>query len=286
MANSPQDDISVRAKLDSGQKRNRPERSNAKVRASIACIPCRKEGKLCYYVGSRRGIRDPKKRNMIRDEVPMTDQDDTTESTPSPNLSSSDNPFLSQDRYLSLYYANFHVAHSWVLPRRMLEPLLQANPNDMRFLEVTIAYIASRYSKVDSSSLWDRVYEMSRERLLPTLWNVQALLSLSIALFGEQNGFHRNLFWWACQLALNGGGLQPEACADQQKRLFMAESCRRTYWGLYVHEMLLGMREDPMHSSLCPTKSTAGTELPCEEWQYETGASIAATGDNSMLTHK
>ncbi|ESU05947.1 hypothetical protein FGSG_00725 [Fusarium graminearum PH-1] len=284
MADSSQDDISGRAELDSGQKRNRPERSNAKVRASIACVPCRskhtkcdgfipsctrckEEGKRCHYVSSRRGIRDPKKRNMIRDEVSMTDQDDTTESTPSPNLSSLHHPLRNA---LDLYYANFHLAHSWAPPKRILERLLEEGLNDMQFLEATIAYIASRYSLVDTVSLWERVYKMSHEELTPTLWNVQALLSLSIASFSERDNFYPSLFNRARGLALVLD-LRPKAYADQRDGPYIAESCRRTYWGLFVHEMLLSMRDDPMHSSLCPPKSTGSIEIPCEEWEYESG---------------
>ncbi|KAG8674789.1 hypothetical protein FPOAC1_000761 [Fusarium poae] len=287
MADSPKAGIPVRAELDSGQKRNRPERSNATVRASIACVPCRtrhtkcdgfmphctrckEEGQKCHYVSSRRGIRDAKKRNMMRDEVQMADQDDTTESTPSPNLSDFHNPLHNQNRLLDLYYANFHVAHSWAPPKPILELFLKEKPNDVRFLEATIMYIASQYSMVDSSSLRERAFEMSHERLPPTLWNVQALLSLSIASFGEQDSLYRCLFIQARELA-QLGGLQPKAYVDQQEGLVLAESCRRTYWGLYVHGMLLGMRDPLVHPSLYSVKLNDDTELPCEEWNYKAG---------------
>ncbi|KAG8351146.1 hypothetical protein FVEN_g10786 [Fusarium venenatum] len=288
MADSPQAGIPVRPELDSGQKRNRPERSNATVRASIACVPCRsrhtkcdgllphctrcqEQGQKCYYVSSRRGIRDAKKRNMMRDEVPMTDQDDTAESTPSPNLSGFHSPLYNQSRSLDLYYANFHVAHSWAPPKPILELFLKEKPNDVRFLEATIMYIASRYSMVDTSSLRGRAFEMLHEQLPPTLWNVQALLSLSIASFGEQDNFYRCLFIQARELA-QLGGLQPKAYADQQEGLVLAESCRRTYWGLYVHEMLLDMRDNSVQPSLYSAKLNEDTELPCEERNYKTGA--------------
>jgi hypothetical protein len=214
----------------------------------------------------------------------MADQDDTTKGTPKPSLSSFDNSLRSQTKTLDLYYANFHVAHPWVLPRETLEQHLKTTPNDMRFLEATIVYIASRCSKVDSRPLWERAYEMSRKHLPPTLWTVQALLSLSIASFGERDEFYRDLFIQARKLALHLG-LQHKVYADKREKS-VAESCRRTYWGLYVHEMLLDMRDTPSQPHLYLIKSTQGTELPCEEWEYAADVSIAAGGNNTMLTHQ
>jgi hypothetical protein len=202
MADSPKAGIPVRAELDSGQKRNRPERSNATVRASIACVPCRtrhtkcdgfmphctrckEEGQKCHYVSSRRGIRDAKKRNMMRDEVQMADQDDTTESTPSPNLSDFHNPLHNQNRLLDLYYANFHVAHSWAPPKPILELFLKEKPNDVRFLEATIMYIASQYSMVDSSSLRERAFEMSCP--YPLLHLVSRTASIAVCSYRPAN---------------------------------------------------------------------------------------------------
>ncbi|KAJ4137459.1 hypothetical protein NW768_003046 [Fusarium equiseti] len=284
MAGSPQDDISVKTELDSGQKRNRPERSSAQHRASIACIQCRSkhsrcdgympsctrcknDGKVCQYAKSRRGIRDPKKRNMIKDEASMTDQDARTESTPSPNPPSIDNPFHSQKRLVDLYYANFHVAHSWLPPKLTYERILKENPIGMRFLEATVDYIGSRYSNIDSAPLWERAYQMFQDHLPLTHWSVQALLSLAVASFGEQHDSYRYIFSRAREYALQLG-LQHKSYADGQDGI-IAESCRRTYWGLYIHEMLLGMRDTSVHQLLYLTKSNGCPELPCGEWEYQ-----------------
>ncbi|RBR23500.1 uncharacterized protein FIESC28_03682 [Fusarium coffeatum] len=283
MAGSPQDDISVKAELDSGQKRNRPERSSAQHRASIACIQCRtkhsrcdgympsctrckNDGKVCQYAKSRRGIRDPKKRNMIKDEASVTDQDTRTESTPSPNPPSIDNPLRSQMRLLDLYYANFHVAHSWLPPKPTYEQLLQEEPIEMRFLEATVDYIGSLYSSTDSTPLWERAYGMFQGPLPLTRWSVQALLSLSVASFGEENSIYRYLFGQAREYALQLG-LQHKSYADEHDSI-IAESCRRTYWGLYIHEMLLDMRDASGRQLLYLTKSNGCPELPCGEREY------------------
>ncbi|RGP74828.1 c6 transcription factor [Fusarium longipes] len=206
---------------------------------------------------------------MIKDEFSMTDQGDTAESTPSSSLSSFDNSLLSQEKALNLYYANFHVAHSWMMSREALESLLKSSADDTRFLEATIFYIASRYSVTDSTSYWERAYEMSQESLPPTLWTVQALLSLSIASFGEENDY-RSLFSQASNLALHLG-LQYKVFADEQKELVQTESCRRTYWALYVYEVLLDMRNNMTCTPLYQINSTDGAELPCKEQEYEAG---------------
>nr|CEG04011.1 unnamed protein product [Fusarium clavum] len=288
MAGSPQDDISVETELDSGRKRNRPERSSAQHRASIACIQCRtkhsrcdgympsctrckNDGKVCQYAKSRRGIRDPKKRNMIKDEASVTDQDARTESTPSPNPPSIDNPLRSQMRLLDLYYANFHVAHSWLPPKPTYEYHLRETPIGMRFLEATVDYIGSRYSNMDSTPLWERAYGMFQDHLPLSHWSVQALLSLSIAAFGEKNSAWRSLFSRAREFALQLG-LQHKGYADGHNAI-IAESCRRTYWGLYIQEMLLDMRDASTGPPLYLAKSNGCPELPCGELEYQTGKS-------------
>lgn len=292
MAGSPQDDISVKTELDSGQKRNRPERSSAQHRASIACIQCRtkhsrcdgympsctrckNDGKVCQYAKSRRGIRDPKKRNMINDEASVTDQDARTESTPSPNPPSIDNPFHSPMCFLDLYYANFHVAHSWLPPKPTYEQLIKENPIEMRFLEATVDYIGSLYSSTDSTPLWERAYGMFQGPLPLTHWSVQALLSLAVASFSEQNDSCPWLFSQARDFALRLG-LQHKSYADGQEGI-IAESCRRTYWGLYIHEMLLNMRDASGRQLLYLTESNGCPELPCGEreyLEYQAGVSI------------
>lgn len=209
---------------------------------------------------------------MIKDEASVTDQDARTESTPSPNPPSIDHPPRIQMRLLDLYYANFHVAHSWLPPKSSYEKLLKETPIGMRFLEATVDYIGSQYSNMDSTPLWERAYGMSQDHLPLSHWSVQALLSLSIAAFGEQNNAYRYLFRQAREFALQLG-LQHKGYADGYNAI-IAESCRRTYWGLYIQEMLLGMRDASTGPPLYLAKSNGCPELPCGEWEYQTGVSI------------
>ncbi|KAM0217870.1 hypothetical protein ACHAQI_001925 [Fusarium lateritium] len=292
MADSSPDGISAQAEFKAGQMRAGAERSNAKQRASLACVPCRskhvkcdgllpqctrckEEEKPCRYVSSRRGIRDPKKRSMMKDGTMMTDQDDMTESTPSPSLAGSDiftpqlRPHAARrsKQPIDLYYDHFHVAHPWLPPRETMDHYCETNPDALQFLMATVLYIGSLYSEPRGKTvLRQQAYHMSHEPL-PTLWSVQALLSLSIAAFGERHNYVP-MFNRALQIALRLG-LQHKWTADGYTDPILAESCRRTYWGLYIHESLLNIRASPFHSLVYPLETIAGTELPCEEWEYQ-----------------
>ncbi|KAF5680807.1 c6 transcription factor [Fusarium heterosporum] len=219
MADSSPDDISAQAELKTGQKRAGAERSNARQRASLACVPCRS-----------KHVKHP----------------------------------------VSLYYANFHVAHSWLPPRGILQTCYDAKPDDLRFLMAVVSYIGSLYSESGGNpTLRQQAYSMFNKELPPTIWSVQALLSLSVAAFGQLDDYGP-IFERACQLALNIQ-LQHKRTADGYKDPVLAESCRRTYWGLYIHRSLLAIPANQLHSLLFPVVTSSGTELPCEEWEYETG---------------
>ncbi|SPJ74881.1 uncharacterized protein FTOL_04612 [Fusarium torulosum] len=293
MADSSPDDLSAQAEFKAGQKRAGAERSNAKQRASLACVPCRskhvkcdgllpqctrckEEGKTCRYVNSRRGIRDPKKPSMMKDGTLMTNQDDMSESTPSSSLAGSYISILELRAHtagdtrqlIDLYYDHFHVAHPWLPPRETLDHYWKTNQDDLQFLMATVLYIGSLYSEPrGKAALRQRAYHMSHEPLPLTVWSVQALLSLSIAAFGELHDYIP-MFNQALQLALLLG-LQHKRTADGYTDPVLAESCRRTYWGLYIHESLLNIRSSPFHSLFYPLETDAGTEIPCEEWEYQ-----------------
>ncbi|KAM5355364.1 hypothetical protein ACJ41O_002010 [Fusarium nematophilum] len=123
---------------------------------------------------------------------------------------------------------------------------------------------------VDSTSLRNKAYKMASDPSLPvTVWSVQALLCICIAAFGE--GHVKNCEAWfgkTVEMALQLG-LQHKSFADGAESPVLAESYRRTYWGLYTHGSLRTVREHLGHYQLYSTLAT--TELPCEEWEYQTG---------------
>jgi hypothetical protein len=212
---------------------------------------------------------------MIKDGTLMTGHD-MTESMPSPSLAGSDK-FIPQLRahtaggtkqHIDLYYDHFHLAHPWLPPRETLDHYWKTNQDDLQFLMVTVLYIGSLYSEPrGKAALRQRAYDMSHGPLPPKVWSVQALLSLSIAAFGERYEY-APMFNQALQLALRLR-LQHKSTADAYTDPVLAESCRRTYWGLYIHGSLLNIRSSPFHSLFSPLETITGTELPCEEWEYQ-----------------
>ncbi|EXL89286.1 hypothetical protein FOPG_00035 [Fusarium oxysporum f. sp. conglutinans race 2 54008] len=295
MASSSQDEVLPGVELNSSQKRVSTGTSKTQQRVSLACVPCRhkhircdgletctrckEEGKPCRYIKTRRGIRDSKKTSM-KEEALVNDQDDATESTPSPDLAGSGIPFpqmipstpCSTIHPFDLYYANFHVTHSWLPPRKKLDDLCKTQPENLRFLVATVAYIGSLYlDKVDKTQLQQNAYQMSHDTLSPTIWSVQALLCLSITAFGRQHGnVGKIMFNKACVLA-SCLRLQSKEFADSETDPVIAESCRRTYWGLYTHEMLLCLRQNQLYSTLYPPGPSFVVGLPCEDWDYQAG---------------
>ncbi|TQN67256.1 hypothetical protein CSHISOI_08203 [Colletotrichum shisoi] len=65
-------------------------------------------------------------------------------------------------------------------------------------------------------------------------------------------------------------GMQEKEFADAEHDRFISESFRRTYWALYWHGNMRAMREESPTFTLLGVVAT--TELPCEEWEYQSGA--------------
>lgn len=301
MASASQDEVSPGVEFNSSQKQVSTGTSKPQKRVSSACDPCRhkhircdgvretctrckEEGKPCHYTKSRRGFRNTKKTSMKKGEALVNDQDGTTESTPSPGLAGHGIPFpqmipstpCSTIHPFDLYYTNFHVAHSWLPPRKKLEDLCKTQPENLRFLVATVTYIGSLYlDKVDKTQLQQNAYQMSDGTLSSTIWSVQALLCLSVTAFGRQHdSLSKIMFKKAYELA-SCLGLQSKEFADRETDPVLAESCRRTYWGLYTHEMLLGLRENQLYSTLYPLGPSFVVGLPCEDWDYQAGVRIS-----------
>ncbi|KAI9171650.1 hypothetical protein HJFPF1_01136 [Paramyrothecium foliicola] len=297
------------------QRRAGSSKSRATVRASLACVPCRTkhlkcdgglpacvrcrlEDRPCHYAKSRRGIRDPKKRDMMRDEEDVSSSPSATTvselqrvSTPSPEFqdfgiqiqvtkplpggwcikkdpqrsAASSSTFL-----LDLYYAYFHDSHPWLLPKIQMVRKLQTHPADLCFVANTIAYVGSMYTTaIDTSPLRDRAIAMACGALPSTVWTVQSLIIMAVASLGEgKDDVTRGWLERAAGIALELG-LQHKSFADTEPDPVVAESYRRTYWGLYIHGCLGKVRDDASHFPLYTIPTTA--DLPCEEWEYQSG---------------
>ncbi|KAK1690305.1 hypothetical protein BDP55DRAFT_344820 [Colletotrichum godetiae] len=261
------------------------------------CLRCRLEEKTCYYAKSRRGIRDAKKRSLINDPIgPPSTSPDTPVSFPSPEVASFDIPINVVDKLpygwslargshlpdlniasptsllFDLYFTNFHDTHPWLLPRNQLLSRIRSNPEPFHFLTSCITYVGSLFSNAVSSEeeeLREKAFSLASGSLPMTCWTVQGLLVLSVAAFGEGR-LDLSAGWMdtATQIALDLG-MQDKSFADAASDPFVAESSRRTYWALYWQGNMRAMREDSPTFMLCGVVTT--TELPCEEWEYQSG---------------
>ncbi|KAL2675330.1 hypothetical protein Neosp_011514 [[Neocosmospora] mangrovei] len=228
----------------------------------------------------------------MKEEAMKADRNEASNSTPSPNFPGfeipahviqrlpagwthreAQNPLAVKDLF-DLYYTNFHPTHSWLPPKKTLSRLTETVPDDFKFTMTMILYVGSKYAdNVDSTSLRNDAYEMASGELPETVWSVQALLCMCIAAFGEQHDDYCSLWFDRTRDLALRLGLQHKSFADAEEDPILAESYRRTYWALYTQGSLRTVREHLGHWQLYHTKAT--TELPCEEWEYESGVSIS-----------
>ncbi|GKT43205.1 uncharacterized protein ColSpa_03386 [Colletotrichum spaethianum] len=169
-----------------------------------------------------------------------------------------------------LYFTNFHDAHPWLLPKSQLLHRIRSDPEPFHFLASCIAYVGSLFSRaISSEELREKAFSLASGGLPMTCWTIQGLLVLSVAALGESR-MDLSAGWMdtATQMALDLG-MQEKAFADTESDPFMAESFRRTYWALYWHGNMRAMRENSPTFTLFGVVAT--TELPCEEWEYQSG---------------
>ncbi|KAF7536689.1 hypothetical protein G7Z17_g13005 [Cylindrodendrum hubeiense] len=150
----------------------------------------------------------------------------------------------------------------------MMGRLIEAQSEEFSFMMAMMLYVGSIYTNnIDIAQLRDRAYDMASGPLETTVWTVQALLCICIAALGEGHvDLCGSWFQKALEMALELG-LQNKSFADAEDDPVLAESYRRTYWALYLHGSLRTVREHLGHFQLYCT--TATTELPCEEWEYQ-----------------
>ena len=284
-------------------------RSKAGIRVSLACVPCRSkhikcdattptcnrcqaEQKPCYYAKSRRGIRDAKRRSMICDKQPVADPTGglwpltqmSTLQLPIRILSDmpagwsilprgilpNSSPAAATALLLDQFYANCFPCYPWILPKPHMMTRISSSPADLQFLISCMTYVASLYEPtVASEELREAVYSQACGPLPMTPYTIQALSIMSHCALGEDkpelcNGWLDR----AVQMALDIG-MQHRAFADAEQDPVVAESYRRTYWGLYVTDCHRAVRD------VLPTfglyRVPATTQLPCEEWEYQSG---------------
>ncbi|KAK8072408.1 hypothetical protein PG996_005756 [Apiospora saccharicola] len=246
-----------------------------------ACKRCTTEGKTCFYAKSRRGIRDQKKRSLISDRRVVTPAIETVEpeaqapSVPAANpirgvedgdpegwdLSARITPSSGASRKhtpFDAYYQCFHIAHPFILPKRFLLDQAIADPCSMHFLLMAINYIGSLYMpETRSDELGDAAYAAACAPLPITPQSVQGLLIMSLAAFGNTTSKYYSGWLHRANIMVQELEMHYKAFAATASVPVVAESYRRTYWGLYW-----------LNSAMRPP---GNVDLPCEEWEYESG---------------
>ncbi|KAI0126510.1 hypothetical protein BJ170DRAFT_628962 [Xylariales sp. AK1849] len=253
-----------------------------------ACMRCTMSRQPCFYAKSRRGIRDPKKRSLISDKPPtlldtgplLNLPDTLPAQVPSHYLYDlsglnldchrSASPTREENSSLNAYFTYFHPSHSVLLPKRFFLKHAESYPTSMDFLLSVVKFMGSLYlSRVSSEELREAAFAAACGPLPMTPQSVQGLLILSIAALGEmkieyQNGWMNRAISMALEI-----GMQHKVYADTTSDPVLAESYRRTYWGLFTQDCVRDARDcmnaTPLHELL------NGVDLPCEEWEYDTG---------------
>lgn len=278
----PQRDFRPRSSLACTACRSRHGRCDGR---RPTCSQCRQLGRSCSYMPSRRA-RKP----LVRDDRGVYTPQDVAESAAQQNalassgaiqsaaLATSDpgvSSTLHQPCFLDAYFAHFHRAHPFVLPRHEFYRRSSANETDLRQLTIIMDFIGSRYSDEDASSHICRrrkAEEALRPDRLPSNgFSLQAVLLFAIAMQSSREfDVAKAKLDQAVNLALRLG-MHDEAYAQEHSDgdPVLAESWRRTWWSLYVVSAIFAAIRYDVHFVLYDVACT--TALPCDEADYERG---------------
>lgn len=173
-------------------------------------------------------------------------------------------PWFHDDRFLRLFYENFHVAHPILVPNATYHD--RQYPD---FLQLIVNFVGSHYVPSSPSQQYrdKAVAELGcNPDRSPCM--VQAWLIYSIAIYarGEwqeaQDAFSRSV-----EIALELGMNRAEFAASlHPENSIEAESMRRTWWELYVTDVFMAA---PFKNNTfqCSTMAPE-VALPCEEAAY------------------
>ncbi|KAK6860117.1 importin-beta domain-containing protein [Apiospora arundinis] len=277
---------------DSCDPRPRSRGSRMAVRVSLACVQCRSkhmkcdatlpackrctgEGKPCFYAKSRRGIRDQKKRSLISDRPVSVPKNSNSLgwSLPARNAPGSGAP-PENPTSLDAYYNCFHVAHPFILPKRYLMKEAMVNSGSTQFLLTVINYIGALYaSEIRSDELRDAAYAAACAPLPITPQSVQGLLIMSLAALGNDALTYYGGWLNRANTMAQNLGMHKKLFAATTPDPVIAESYRRTYWGLYW----LNVCRNNFFEKQCLGDLQGDVDLPCEEWEYESGGVFERT---------
>lgn len=261
------------------------------------CTRCQLDEKTCVYTKSRRGgshkisssTQDGAKRvfpttsTVSSGRTPAMDIDqgslDSMNSVPTTDsfvfsdlLDDAASERQGQD-LIGSFYAHFHPAHPFCLPRKYLLSRRKTNPSSVEHLIPAMEYIGSVYSgNNDSDQYKHLVYQVLMPEDLPTTgFSVQALLLFALARHcSDEYDIADVCIDKAIDIALTIGMDRREfAALNGDGDDVLEESWRRTWWMLYISDATFAAVGHRANHRLEPIKFKVA--LPCEDWDYESG---------------
>ncbi|OBT42480.1 hypothetical protein VE00_07952 [Pseudogymnoascus sp. WSF 3629] len=275
---------------------------------SPACTQCIGSGKTCVYAESRRGrgkLAVLEQRQLSSNGGTQVESEEwqsrsasgATSATHSMDSSNSSldlrmspvdlsplgtanqttaGPILEPEtssKLLDLYYAFFHDAHPYVLPRKFLNQRLQTDSASLQHVLPVLEFIGSLFDQgSDKSSMQERAENPLLVDSLPTNgFSVQALLTCAIALHScDEFTNARGILDRAIRMALSiNMNYEAFAISNGEGSAVLAESWRRTWWFLFLTDSIFaGIRNCP---SFALRDIKSDVNLPCEDADYNAG---------------
>ena len=175
------------------------------------------------------------------------------------------------NKYLDLYYENFHDSHPVALPKWNLEARLKANPSSLDHLLPVLEFIGSIYEADGQSSTFRQTaFEAlnQAEQLPYNAFSVQALLLFALALhcsdeYEVADAFLDQAIDIALSIQMNRRQFTQE---NGEGDPTLEESWRRTYWSLFLIDTLFAAITHRTTHRLQTVLSDV--DLPCEDQEY------------------
>jgi Fungal specific transcription factor domain/Fungal Zn(2)-Cys(6) binuclear cluster domain len=276
------------------------------------CSRCSKDGTQCTYLKSRRGGR-ARSTALQSEIQESSSSQQTVQSGPVASVLPADLPehlecvpALTSDRsqhsgssswsspgaheqislsqgtaaresLLDLYYNFFHVSQPCALPRHIMKLKQHDEVPGIKLLVLVMQFIGSLYApSVSSDQLEEELKAALTERQpYTTVYEVQALLLCAIAMYWcDHLQYADELLGVATSKALAlGMNYREFAAENSQGDPVLAESCRRTWWQLYLTDAHIASSNHVTTFRTSQRNVTVTVDLPCEEDDYYSGVS-------------
>lgn len=288
--------------------RSRHQKCDAK---KPECTRCGDLGRACEYTRSRRGANGSRGVAAHHKQVPEVEEDSLEyDSIPSLGTAASTLPSVDlgddigmmdgaaigtthnetvvgnengarsesfqNDIILDAFYENFHKFHPVVFPRRCMVNLMEdpSWQSRLRPLLAVMRLIGNLYHTREWSRELQQIVETYTEGFSEKdPIQVQYHLLYSVALFWQdQKSQSQSEMAKAVEMALQARMFEKDFASHQGGEDMVLQECwRRTWWMVYVMDAFYAGTLGKTDFSVLHIEASA--ELPCEEWQYESGVS-------------